>query len=53
MASKTLALGLYKVWAHGVCFAKPPSRFENPENPGPQESEQLWEYFTHMVAVAK
>jgi hypothetical protein len=53
MASKTLALGLYKVWAHRVCFAKPPLKFENPENPSPQESEQPWEYVTHMVAVVQ
>jgi hypothetical protein len=24
MASKTLAIGLYEVWAYGVCFAKLP-----------------------------
>jgi hypothetical protein len=27
MASKTLAIGLYKVWAHRVCFAKPSLKF--------------------------
>ena len=27
MTSKTLVIGLYEVWAHGVCFAKLPLKF--------------------------
>jgi hypothetical protein len=44
MASKRLAIGLYEMWAHGVCFAKPPLKVQNFENSDPQKSERPWEY---------
>jgi hypothetical protein len=51
MASETLGIGLYEVWAHGCALLSPLQGLKTQENSNLQKSERAWEYVMHMAAV--
>ena len=53
MALKTLAMSLYEVWAHGVCFAKLPFNIWIFQKFRPSEKWTTVRIYTHMVVMFK